>query len=308
MFQQQSFSARCRAALEKEQFDVIQSFTRTSFQDVLRLGGGIHKEYLAQTDRTYSAPGRWWRRLRPKERWELTLEADSLRPSASRRIIAVSRRVKEEAIRHYGVPAEKIAVVHNGVDASEFKPSADARVLVRNQLGLSDGDYTLLFCGTGFRRKGLDYAIDAVDRVPSARLVVAGEGRPRPHPRVLYLGRRTDVGHLYAAADALILPTLYDPFPNATLEAMAAGIPIIVSRIAGVSEIIEGDSIVVEEPWNVDELARAVTRLEDPAVRKPMGEAARRKALAHPIERVAEETLRIYEDVLALKKAEGKSW
>jgi UDP-glucose:(heptosyl)LPS alpha-1,3-glucosyltransferase len=308
IFQQQSFAHHARKALETEAFDVVQSFSRTSFQDVLRLGGGIHKEYLDQTDRAYSTLGRWWRRLRAKERWELTLERESLAPSASLRIIANSRRVKDEAVRHYGVPAEKIAVVHNGVDAGEFKPSAEARSLVRNQIGLSDAEYMVLFVGTGFRRKGLDYAVAAVDRVPSAKLVVAGEGRVRSHPRVLHLGRRTDVGHLYAAADALILPTLYDPFPNVALEAMASGIPVIVSRIAGVSELIDADSIVVEEPWNVDELARAVKRLEDPAVRRPMGEAARRKALEHPQERVVDETLKVYEEVLSLKKAQGKTW
>lgn len=307
LFQHQSFAAQSRTLLEKESFDVVQSFSRTAFQDVLRLGGGIHREYLLRTDRAYSALGRWWRRLRAKERWELTLERESLAPSASLRIIAVSARVRDEAVRHYGVPADKIAVIHNGVDAGEFKPSAEARGLIRNQLGLSDSDYLLLFAGTGFRRKGLDYAIAAVDRVPGARLAVAGEGRARRHPRVLHLGRRSDVAHLYAAADALLLPTLYDPFPNTALEAMASGIPVVVSRAAGVSELIEGDSIVVEEPWNVDELEAAVRRLEDPAVRRPMGEAARRKALEHPVERVVDQTLRVYEEVLAIKKKTASS-
>lgn len=294
IFVHQSFSANARRMLEKERFDLIQSFTRTAYQDVLRLGGGTHKEYLIQTDRAYSAIGRFWRRIRPKERFELTLERESLAPTASKAIIAVSRRVKDEVIRHYGVPAEKIHVVHNGVDGGEFKPSEEARRLIRNQIGLAEGDYALLFVGSGFRRKGLDYAIQAVDRVPSARLIVAGEGRARSHPRVLMLGRRTDVAHLYAAADAFIFPTLYDPFPNATLEAMASGIPVIVSRVAGTSEIIDGDSIVVEEPWRIEELAAAVRRLEDPAVRKPMGEAARRKALTRPIAKVVEETLAVW--------------
>jgi hypothetical protein len=86
-----SFAAASREALAKEPFDVIQSFTRTPRQDVLRLGGGIHQEYLARTDVVYSALGRWWRRVRPKERTELRLEAESLRPDASKRIIAVSK-------------------------------------------------------------------------------------------------------------------------------------------------------------------------------------------------------------------------
>ncbi|HEX7901085.1 MAG TPA: glycosyltransferase family 4 protein [Planctomycetota bacterium] len=294
IFAHQAFAANSRRMLEAERFDLIQSFTRTSYQDVLRLGGGTHKEYLIQTDRAYSALGRFWRRIRPKERYELTLEYESFAPTASKAIIAVSRRVKDEVIRHYKVPAEKIDVVHNGVDGSEFKPSDEARRLIRNQIGLAESDYMLLFVGSGFKRKGLDYAIQAVDRVPSARLVVAGEGRAKPHPRVLMVGRRTDVAHLYAAADAFIFPTLYDPFPNATLEAMASGIPVIVSRVAGTSEIIDGDSIVVEEPWNIGELAAAVKRLEDPQVRRPMGEAARKKALTRPIAKVVEETLAVY--------------
>ena len=86
---------------------------------------------------------------------------------------------------------------------------------------------------------------------------------------------------------------------------MATGIPIIVSRVAGVSEIISGDSIVLEEPWNPDEITAAVRRLEDPAVRRPMGEAARRKALQHPMERVVDETLAVY---ARIPRQEQASW
>lgn len=296
-----SFAHQSRVMLEASRFDIVHSFTRTSSQDILRLGGGTHREYLNRTDPVYSALGRLWRRLRPKERHELRLERESFSPSASRHIVAVSHRVKAEVIRHYGVPAEKISVIHNGVDGDEFKPDAEARRVIRAELGLMETDYTLLFVGTGFKRKGLQFAIRAVDRVPSARLLVAGEGRAAPHPRVRMLGRRSDVGRLYAAADAFIFPTLYDPFPNATLEAMASGLPIIVSRGAGVSEIIDGDSLIIEDPMNVDELGAAVKRLEDPALRASMGAAARRKALLRPHETVLAENLALYERVLQEK-------
>ncbi len=300
-FRQHGFAERARALLARERFDVVQSFARTACQDVLRLGGGIHREYLERTDPAYSPLGRLWRRVRPKERFELALERESLAPAASVRIVAVSHRVKEEAIRHYGVPPDKIAVIHNAVDGEEFRPDPAARARLRRELGLAEDEYVLLFCGTGFRRKGLDFALAALDRVPSAKLLVAGEGRPRPHPRARFLGRRADTAALYAASDALILPTLYDPFPNACLEAMASGIPVIVSRVAGVSEIIDGDSIVVEDPSDVEALAAAVRRLEDPGHRRAMGEAARRKALLHPPSRVVEETLRVYEEVREIK-------
>jgi UDP-glucose:(heptosyl)LPS alpha-1,3-glucosyltransferase len=306
LFRHQSFDLQSRKLLEKETFDVIHSYTRTSYQDILRLGGGTHREYLKQTDAAYSPLGRFWRKIRPKERLELELERASFAPHASKKIVAVSHRVKDEVVRHYGVPAEKVAVIHNGVDSNEFKPSAEARRLIRNQIGLEDSDYTLLFVGSGFKRKGLESAIRAVDRVPSARLVVAGEGSAPPHPRVLMLGRRTDVSHLYAAADAFIFPTLYDPFPNAVIEAMASGLPVIVSRVAGVSEIITGDSIVVENPRDVDELAAAVRKLEDPALRASMGEAARRKAQSHPLEKGYEEYLKLYDEVLAQKRGPAR--
>ncbi len=293
-----SFAANSRRLLDAERFDVIHSFTRTPFQDILRLGGGIHREYLARTDAVRSAAGRWWRTISPKERCELELERESLQQG---HIVAVSKRVREEAMRHYGIPGDRISVIYNGVDAAVFKPDPAARARLRGSFGVREEEYVLLFCGSGFRRKGLDFAVAAVDRVPGARLWVIGEGSARPHPRVAMLGRREDVPGFYAAADALILPTLYDPCPNVCLEAMAAGIPVIVSRVAGLSEIIEGDSLVVEDPADVDELARAVKRLEDPAARKPMGEAARRKALMFPPERPLEENLKLYAEAAARK-------
>jgi glycosyltransferase involved in cell wall biosynthesis len=86
------------------------------------------------------------------------------------------------------------------------------------------------------------------------------------------------------------------------LEAMASGLPAIVSRVAGASEIITDDSIVLEDPLNLDEVTAAVQKLEDPAVRKAMGEAARRKALEHPLSRGYDEYLKLYDEVRAMKK------
>ena len=294
LFRLRAFARESRRLLEAERFDIIHSFTRTACQDILRLGGGIHREYLAQTDPEYSALGRLWRRLRPKERVELALETESLAPGAYRKVVAVSRRVRDEAVRHYGVRPEDVEVIYNGVDEAHVRTPVRTRMDVRTELGLREKEYVLIFCGSGFRRKGLDYAIAAVDAVPGAKLLVAGEGRGRPHSRVAWLGHRADVGRLYAAADVLILPTLYDPFPNVCLEAMAAGLPVIVSRIAGVSEVIDGDSLVVEDPRDVKALAEAVRKLEDPSVRRPMGDAARLKARQFTPERNVEENLRLY--------------
>lgn len=300
LFRHLSFAGHMERMLRESNYDIVHSFTRTSRQDVLRLGGGIHKEYLLRTDVAYSALGRFWRRLRPKERFELLLERESFYRG---HVVAVSKRVKEEAMRHYGLPDERITVIYNGVDSDEFRPNAEARWKLRREVALDDDAYLVLFCGSGFKRKGLDYAIAAIDRVPGAHLLVVGDGDVPSHPRVRAMGRKADTNHYYAAADALILPTLYDPFPNVCLEAMASGIPVIVSRVAGVSEILDGDSIVVEEPTDIDALAAAVKRLADPAVRTPMGEAARRKAHQFTLQRNLEENLQLYERIIKRREA-----
>ena len=289
------FDANCRKILDKEPFDIVHSFTRTTRQDILRLGGGIHKEFLLRTDPTYSAIGRFFRRLRPKQRHELKLEEEGLQKGT---LVAVSNRVRDETILHYDVDPKRIRVIYNGVDLEEFKPNPEARHNVRLLWDMiEENDYVLIFSGTGFRRKGLATAVAAIDRNPRAFLVVAGDGPRSMHPRVIFLGRRVDINHIYAAADALILPTLYDPFPNAALEAMACGIPAIISRVAGVSEIIDGDSIVVDKARDVDGFAGAVRRLEDPEIRKPMGEAARKKAEQFTLQRNLDANLALYDEL-----------
>ena len=226
------------------------------------------------------------------------LEQAGFHSDASKVIVAVSKRVKEETIRHYKVAEEKIRVIYNGVDTAGFKPNPELRAQTRDQLGLSNDDFALLFCGTGFRRKGLAYAVAAVDKVPSAKLIVVGDGKPIPHPRVTYLGRQKDVASYYAATDALILPTLYDPFPNVCMEAMASGLPIIISRVAGPSEVAGNAGIVVENPTDIEELAGAVRRLEDASLRNTMGEAALKIASKFTLDRNMEENLKLYEEIL----------
>ena len=288
--------------LMPEKFDIIHSFTHTDYQDILRLGGGTHREYLLRTDPAYSFFGRIFRGMRPKEKLGLTLERASLRPGASRKNrghLAPREGGGDPPLQRAG---DEIFVIRNGVDATDFKPSEEARRLIRNQIGIGESEYVLLFVGSGFRRKGLETRSRRSTASRPRSSSSPAKDAPRRHPRVLMLGWRTDVPHLYAAADAFIFPTLYEPFGNVVLEAMASGIPAIVSRVAGVSEVIDNDSIVVEDPMNIDELSAAVKRLEDPAIRKPMGEAARRKAMARPLEQVFDENFRLYEQVVAMKR------
>jgi UDP-glucose:(heptosyl)LPS alpha-1,3-glucosyltransferase len=104
--------------------------------------------------------------------------------------------------------------------------------------------------------------------------------------RVTFLGGMQDVADLYAAADVFVLPTLYDPFSNACLEAMAAGLPVITSRANGASELIEEgvEGFVLDDPTDAGAIAKAILAVGDGAARQAMGAAARRKAEGHPFD------------------------
>jgi len=159
-------------------------------------------------------------------------------------------------------------VVRNGVPP--FGAPEGAREQSRRKLELNDEDYAVLFAGSGWERKGLRFAIQAVNaaRLPRLKLLVAGRGRPASQPQssaVRYLGPVRDMASCYAAADAFILPTMYEPFSNACLEALAAGLPVITTVHNGFSEIIESgvEGEIVKGADDISALATALRNWED---------------------------------------------
>lgn len=257
------------------------------------------------------------RRLYHQLYWRIAdlFEAPAFAARAGKRLIAVSARVREELAQWYGVPPAAVAVIYNGVDPAEFAPEAIAplRAPAREALGLPEGTLTLLFIGD-FYRKGLGVAIRALGlmKTPGVRLVVVGRGEIeafRAHAgaagvadRVTFVGFQQDVRPYFAAADAFIFPTRYEPFGMVVTEAMAAGLPVVTTRAAGASEVIApGESgLVVADPDDAAAFAAALDEvLGDPVRRAAMGAAARRDAAAVNWDWMAGETLRVYEALVA---------
>ena len=114
------FARAAKAALSGGDFDVVHSFARTVSQDLLRLGGGVHAEYLRRMEPSRSSLGRWFSRINPKEKRILALERESFRPESTRLIQAVSDRVRGEVVRHYGIEPARIVVTRNSVDLKKF--------------------------------------------------------------------------------------------------------------------------------------------------------------------------------------------
>jgi UDP-glucose:(heptosyl)LPS alpha-1,3-glucosyltransferase len=170
-----------------------------------------------------------------------------------------------------------------------------------------------LFVGAGIRRKGLLELLEAFARLPSGRvrLVVLGRQDKKEAARmrraiaglgladrVRVEGFASDLRPYYAAADAFVLPTKFDPFSNATAEALACGLPVITTSANGVSELMTDglDGMVLADPYNLTELAEAVARLQD-ADRRRMGEAGRALAERLTWKRHADAMLAVYEAV-----------
>ncbi|HVR34388.1 MAG TPA: glycosyltransferase family 4 protein [Methylomirabilota bacterium] len=292
-----AFARNCRAAVLEGDCDLVFSIERTIHQDIVRAGGGCHREWLVQRGRYCSWPRRLTFSLNPFHRTTLWLERRTFSPGCTRRVIANSHRGKSEIVRHYGFPKDRIDVVHNGTDCNRFTP--------RKRNG-ERRETVLLLVGSGFERKGLAFALRALAKLPTTvRLEVAGKGNPGPYrrlaarlgvgDRLTFLGTEAKIEAVYARGDILVHPAIYEPFSNACLEAMACGLPVVTSRINGASELVEPgiNGTIVDEPADSDELSAAIRHFLDRDSREAASQAARRTGEAHPFSRNVEETLEV---------------
>jgi UDP-glucose:(heptosyl)LPS alpha-1,3-glucosyltransferase len=223
--------------------DVLMSLERVWNCDVYRAGDGVHRAWLARRRKFELPLERFVRGLNRKHRDILHLEEALLANRGALRVIVNSEMVKTEIVDLYGYPADKIDIVRNGVPLEQFSFDPKLREESRDQLKVKPDEIALLFAGSGWERKGLRFAIAAMALCGNRkmRLLVAGRGNQHSYKskHVQFLGEVPYPVRTYSAADIFILPTIYDPFSNACLEALACGLPVITTRSNGFSEIIE---------------------------------------------------------------------
>lgn len=292
---------------ESPKFDCILSFERTVCQDVYRAGEGVHRAWL--DIRSQFEP--WYKRLsfrlNPLHHALLSLERELFLKTP--RIIANSEMVKRQIMEYYAVPQQKITVIYNGVDLERFHPvDTGQKAALRKKLGLPEDLVIALYVGSGFKRKGVPQILRAMaelkrsgdsnvlfvaagrDRIANYQKCAAGLGIA---DRTMFLGPRQDIADIYAASDFFVLPTLYDPFSNATLEALAAGLPVITSRNNGVAELIENgvQGHVLKNLADPEELAARMADLARTCT--SMQKPARQLAEKCPIDRSAAAVLAV---------------
>jgi UDP-glucose:(heptosyl)LPS alpha-1,3-glucosyltransferase len=260
------FAEAVQNELAKEKFDCVFSLERTLQQDVYRAGDGVHRVWLER--RKQFAP--WWKKnfagRGAFHKNMVALEARTFDPKNTGRIIVNSEMVRAEILGHFKFPADRIHLVRNGVDIPKFQDGQRAET--RARFGVKDGDFLLLFAGSGWERKGLKFVLKAFRQVssvaPRVKLLVIGKGR-KPFFNfggVIYSEPAADLENFYAAADLFVFTPIYEPSANVVFEALAAGLPVVTSASNGAAEIIEENLTgnVVREFWQPEILAKAIKK------------------------------------------------
>jgi UDP-glucose:(heptosyl)LPS alpha-1,3-glucosyltransferase len=276
-----SFARAVRVALARDRPDLVQSHERIVGCDIFRAGDGVHRVWIEERVRTGSALERARIAANPYHRYKLAAEAKMFAHPQLKAVICISRMVKDDVRRHFALPEDKLHVIYNAVDPREFGPAVrDTRDAARADLDLSDGHTAFVLVGSDYARKGVATAIHALAKLPgSARLIVVGRDKSPSRyrriarragvaERVIFVGPQRDVRRFLGAADAFVLPTLYDPLSNAALEALACGLPVVTSKRCGAGElVIEHDAGFTYDSIDVTGFADGMRALLDPAER-----------------------------------------
>jgi len=321
-----SYFLKTRLALRREQacnqFDIVHvqgipsliTSDVTTAHSVHCLGRDRQKALLSPCKRAWQ----YVKTADPIMRW---MTSYNFNPARCRRIIAISQQVKRDVIATFGVSPDNVDVIYNGVDVDIFSPAQRKKIrpAVRSKLGYSLDATVALFVANEFQRKGLDILLKAlsnIDHVQRPYLIVVGDTRDpvltlsdckqlaaelRITPWVRFLGAVEGVEDFFASADFFVLPTIYEPFGLVILEALASGLPVIFSRLAGAADIVKNgrEALLIENPRNSNEIAdKILTLIQNPILREQMGVAARKTALNYSWDNIADRTLACYKKVL----------
>jgi UDP-glucose:(heptosyl)LPS alpha-1,3-glucosyltransferase len=307
-----SFASAVCAELSRKRFDLVQSHERIACCDVYRAGDGVHAQWLEQRARVQAPLAAWATRNNPHHRYLLAAERKLFTSERLRAVICNSEMVRREIATRFEMPAGKLELIRNCVDSNHFHPGlrSEMRAPVRQQLGIPGDANVLLHIGSGFERKGVASLLRAAAKAASNPwvIVVGRDKRSAQYvelarslgieARVRLVGSVSDVRPYHAASDSFVLATLYDPFPNAAIEAMSSGLAIVTTPLCGAAEVLtEGETGFIRDALDIDGLTAALDRL-DPETAQRMGANARDAVAALTPQSMAQQYLALYRRLL----------
>jgi UDP-glucose:(heptosyl)LPS alpha-1,3-glucosyltransferase len=269
------FDSWCRATLESHHFDVVFSLDRTTFQTHHRAGNGVHAAYLALRRAKEGFLKGLSFSLNPLHHVMLSLEKATFEDPNIRNIIVNSAFVKNQILSHYSTNPDKIHIVHNGVEwlemEKDFHASFQEKETIAKSLNLDPKKFHFLFIGHNFQRKGLFLLLQGLSNLKRRDFHLSVVGTDKHQRRyqkqaaelgladhVTFFYAQSDTRPYYQIADTLVIPSLYDPFANVTVEALAMGLFVISSKTNGGHEVLTSDSGMAVDPFNFDEFTAAL--------------------------------------------------
>jgi UDP-glucose:(heptosyl)LPS alpha-1,3-glucosyltransferase len=274
-----TFSRRTRRRVAQSlgQADVHSTFGIQCPHDGVLWVQSVHRAWLEISSRRRGLAGRLKQRLNPFHPIVLALEQRYYARRNYRKLIALTTQVKNDLMRLYSVPENDIVVLPNGFSPTEFnwERALAERDEVRSSLSISPDDQAVLFVANELERKGFGPLVRAIASMDSTRvkLIVVGKASLKPYEselrrlslweRVVDVGPTNNVARYFAAADVFALPTQYEAWGLVIIEALACGVPVLTSRLAGaaiaVSEGRTGE--LLADPDDSAEIASKLGRL-----------------------------------------------
>ena len=294
-------------------YDLVQAHDPLPGAHIYRAGSGLHQQWLKQMTRDVSVKERQEVFAAKRNRLTIQFERSMFEHPALRAVIANSAMVVADIAELYpDFDQSRVHLIWNGVNHAKFSPELRLSRRARNRQALQLGaqERALLVLGSGWHRKGVETALRALTKLPSnVCLLVAGkESRPGRYQelardlgiadsRLRWIGPTSDPLNLYAAADVFLVPSLYDQMPNASLEAMACGLPLVVSSTSGTRDLIhDGQQGFVRDWWEPDDWIDPI--VECLASAESMGVLAQQAVLPFSFERMIREWRHLYGTLL----------
>jgi len=272
----EAFDSFCRSQLQKIKGDIILGLDRNRFQTHIRASNGVHAAYLDHRKQNDNLLKRSSYRFNPLHRTLLQIEKESFNHPDLQVLFTNSFMVRDEILSYYSTDPQKIQVLHNGVEWHEMQndfmqwPEKKEDLSVR--FHVDPKAFQFVFIGHNYARKGLETLLRGLSLVHNRDFHLSVIGKEKNTGRfaklaktlhldkqVTFFGMRTDTLSFYQLADALVIPSFYDPFANVTVEALSMGVFVVSSKTNGGHEILNPlNGSVIESLYDPASIAHAL--------------------------------------------------
>jgi UDP-glucose:(heptosyl)LPS alpha-1,3-glucosyltransferase len=285
------FDRFCSDYLSSRQDAIVLGLDRNRFQTHLRASNGVHAAYLQHRKAIDPLFKRLSHAINPLHRQILSLEKKGFEHPELRKLFTNSEMVRQEILEYYNVDPQKIQVVHNGVEWSEMQNDFDATCAEREK---HPSPFHFLFVGHNYQRKGLEPLLAGLSLIKDTDFQLSVVGKEKNlapfhmlikkfklERKVSFFGNQSRLTPFFQQADALVIPSWYDPFANVTVEALAMGLFVVSSKSNGAHEILNPTCGTLVDSLSDPECMAAALRIALAHPKTPTRAAQIRHSVAH---------------------------